>query len=236
MGRRYKRLPPRLEAAASFVRHGVRLCDVGSDHARLPIALLRRGKINSALLTDINPGPLQCAHAAAEKAGLLSFIRFRLTDGLQNVVSEETDCITMTGLGGETIAAILAAAPWAQGKTLVLQPMQGLAELRSFLCGAGYAVTAETIAREGERLYHVMAVTGGRMVLTPGELEAGAEQFLNGHPYWPLVLARGIKRHQDELAALTVSAKPGDDTRAEHTARVLNDLRRLLHESKHKHL
>ena len=38
------RLSDRLGAAAGMVTPGYRLCDVGCDHAHIPIALLRAGK------------------------------------------------------------------------------------------------------------------------------------------------------------------------------------------------
>jgi len=231
--RRIKRLTPRLEAAAALVPEGSKLCDVGSDHARLPVALLRNGTVPSVLLTDIRPGPLERARSAIVKAGYGDRAAFLLTDGLDGVDPGSVDCVTMTGLGGETMAAILGKTPWTRGKALILQPMQGLAELRSFLCAGGYAVTAETVAQEGRRLYSVMTVTGGCMSLTPGELCAGPERFLRHHPLWPLVLEANLRRHQDELAALSASSKPGDDARAEHTERVINDLRRLYHETKY---
>jgi tRNA (adenine22-N1)-methyltransferase len=231
MEKRVKRLPPRLEAAAAWVPSGARLCDVGPDHARLPIALLRRGTVSSVLLTDVNPGPLERARTAMSKAGFLHSASFLLTDGLAGADPGTLDCVTMAGLGGETMAAILKGAPWTREKTMVLQPMQGLMELRSFLCAEGYQVTDETLAKEGERVYSVMAVTGGRMVLSPGELYVGPERFLRDHPLWPFVLEAQIRRFEDELAALTASVKEGDAIRAERAARVLNDLRRLRYES-----
>jgi len=233
---RVKRLPPRLEAAASLYPAGARLCDVGSDHARLPVALLRRGLTPFALLTDIHPGPLERARSAVAKAGWQRQAGFMLTDGLDGVDPDAVDCVTMTGLGGETMAAILAKAPWTQNKTLILQPMQGFAELRSFLCAAGYAVTDETIAREGERLYPVMAVAGGAMRLTPGELVAGPERLLKGNPHWPSVLARHIRRIETALAAASASSKPGDDARAGYMINEITDLRRLWHENQRQRL
>jgi tRNA (adenine22-N1)-methyltransferase len=229
---RHKRLPPRLEAAASFVPQGARLCDVGSDHARLPVALLRRGVIEHALLTDINPGPLERARLAVAKAGFLERVAFRLANGLAGVDPASVDCVTLTGLGGETIAAVLAHAPWAREKILVLQPMQGIEELRVFLGANGYAATAETLAREGARLYGIIAAAGGDMALTPGERAAGPARLLQGNPLWPAALERHIRRYEGELAALTVSAKHGDKARMGHTVQILNDLRRLHNENK----
>ena len=56
-------LDVRLGAAADLVPKGARLADIGSDHAYLPIALCLEGKINCALASDINDGPVAAAVA-----------------------------------------------------------------------------------------------------------------------------------------------------------------------------
>ena len=55
-------LGPRLALCAALVRQGSSLCDVGTDHAYLPIWLLKTGKISRALACDINPGPLAVSY------------------------------------------------------------------------------------------------------------------------------------------------------------------------------
>ena len=63
-------LGPRLALCAALVRQGGSLCDVGTDHAYLPIWLLKTGKISRALACDINPGPLEAARRDGEKYGV----------------------------------------------------------------------------------------------------------------------------------------------------------------------
>ena len=68
MNTNIQKLPPldaRLALAASFVK-GRRVVDVGTDHAYLPIYLLKSGKVRSAAATDINEGPLERARINAE--------------------------------------------------------------------------------------------------------------------------------------------------------------------------
>jgi len=228
----------RLRVAAGMVPAGSRLCDVGTDHARLPLDLLRRGVIPRCVLTDLRAGPLNRARMAVTRAGFQDRVDFRLTDGLHGIGPDDVDCVTITGLGGVTIRGILAAAPWTKDKTLILQPMQGLDGLRAYLCAAGYTVTAETLAQEGlaaggrRRVYHIMAVTGGAMALSPGEMIAGCERYLRGHPLWPGVIDRQIKRFEDELRALRGSVKRGDHDRMNRTAWILTDLQRLKENAK----
>jgi tRNA (adenine22-N1)-methyltransferase len=47
-------LQPRLACLADCVPRGARLADVGTDHGYLPVMLLQRGLIQSAIASDIN--------------------------------------------------------------------------------------------------------------------------------------------------------------------------------------
>ena len=140
-------LDSRLSLCAAFVRPGHRLADIGTDHAYLPAHLVGTGVCPSAIAADIRPGPLSRAAATVERTGLTGRIDLRLGDGLSPVRPEETDDIVIAGMGGETIAAILAAA---------LQPMSRPEELRRFLLRSGFAIESERIARDGDRLYTVL--------------------------------------------------------------------------------
>ena len=82
-------LSSRLRMVADLVPAGVRLADVGTDHAYLPSALLQEGRISSAIAADLRSGPLSRAKNTAEECGLLDRISFRLCDGLTGVRAEE---------------------------------------------------------------------------------------------------------------------------------------------------
>ena len=171
-------LSPRLRLAADLVPEGARLADVGTDHAYLPACLLMEGKIPSAIAADLREGPLSRARETAAEYGCGERMAFRLCDGLSGIRPEEADAVVIAGMGGETIAQILEAAPWVRtrGIPLVLQPMSSLPELRKWLGQHGYAIAKEQLAREGETLYVVMRVTTGEMgTQTPGQLWAGRQ-------------------------------------------------------------
>ena len=81
-------LSKRLEAVADMVTPGMRLVDVGTDHGYIPIDLVRRGVIPSAIAMDINEGPLQRAKEHIREHGLEDKIQTRLSDGLCNLENE----------------------------------------------------------------------------------------------------------------------------------------------------
>jgi len=159
-----------------LVPAGVRLADVGTDHAYLPAALILEGKIPFAIAADLRRGPLDRARETVRQAGLTGRVAFRLCDGLTGIRPEEADAAAIAGMGGETIAAILSAAPWTRERDipLILQPMTSLPELRGWLQSNGFRIVEERLAREGETIYTALLVRAGGMdPLTPAELWAG---------------------------------------------------------------
>ena len=51
-------LSERLSLVAGFVTEGYRLADIGTDHGYIPIELVKKGTVPSAIAMDINSGPL----------------------------------------------------------------------------------------------------------------------------------------------------------------------------------
>ena len=152
-------LDKRLSAVAALVRQGSRLADIGTDHAYLPVHLVQAGIIPSAIASDIGAGPLDAARRTVTENGLTSEIALRLGDGLAIVSADEVDDIAIAGMGGETIAAILEAAPWVQneGIRLILQPMTRAEDLRRWLLTHDFTVLEEHLITDGRHLYPVLA-------------------------------------------------------------------------------
>lgn len=169
-------LTPRLRMVADMIPVGARLADVGTDHAYLPAALMLEGKLNAAVAADLRQGPLSRAKETVRECGLNGRIAFRLCDGLSGIRADEVDAVSIAGMGGETIAMILSAAPWTreQGTVLVLQPMSSMEELRIWLQKNGYAIMEERLAREGDTIYTALRVCAGEMApMSPAEYCAG---------------------------------------------------------------
>ena len=81
-------------------------------------------------------------------------------------------------MGGQTIAGIVERGRdmLDNGPRLVLQPNVAAPELRARLQAARFRITNEVIARDGRRLYVIIAAEAGEMRLTPEEIggRAGA--------------------------------------------------------------
>lgn len=151
-------LDSRLYLCASFVRDGVKIADIGTDHAYLPIWLLLNGKIESALACDINEGPLNSGKADVLRYDLSDKITLRLSDGLENVEECEADDIIIAGMGGELISRILSDCSWAKNKEkrFILQPMTKCEVLIKWLYESGFEIIEQKACECDKKHYTVM--------------------------------------------------------------------------------
>ena len=167
----------RLELVASFVPQGAILLDVGSDHAYLPIELVERGKIESAIAGEVVEGPYQSAVKNVEAHGLKEKIQVRLANGL--AAFEEADkvsVITIAGMGGRLIARILEEGldKLANVERLILQPNNREDDLRIWLQDHGFEIVAESILEESGKFYEILVVEAGQMKLSASDVRFGS--------------------------------------------------------------
>ena len=163
----------RLMAVASFVREGAYLCDVGTDHAYLPIYLAENGRIRACLASDIHEGPCESARAHIATNGFADIIKVKRADGLSGFTPCGKTDIVIAGMGGALICEILEKAEGIKtgDVRLILQPMRNVPDLRAYLYENGFDITGEKLAREEERIYEIICAeySGGRE--SAGELE-----------------------------------------------------------------
>lgn len=162
-------LPPlgaRLRLAASFVRPGVTVADIGTDHAYLPVWLVCSGHNPSALACDVRSGPLSRAAQTVAQYGAQGHVALRQTDGLAGVQAQD---ILLAGMGGDLIATILSRSEWVRQPDvrLILQPMTAQETLRAWLCREGFVIDREDAAVEGDKHYLVMGVRYGGAPFEP---------------------------------------------------------------------
>ena len=160
-------LSPRLQMVADFVPPCACAADIGTDHGYLPIWLLQNGVIRSAIAADIHAGPLANARQSAAAYDLEERFRFVQADGLRFPDAQAADVVTIAGMGGETICAILAAALWLrQGKQLVLQPQSKVPELTDWLWRNDFTIEDAALCRDAGKRYLVLRVLGQPAVQT----------------------------------------------------------------------
>ncbi len=148
-------LSPRLSAAASLVKGGGIVADIGTDHGYLPIYLIQSGKIEKAIAADIGKMPLENAGKSVAQYGLADKIELRLSDGLNSFQENEVDEVVFAGMGGTLIAEKLKETPWIKNENIhfVFQPQSRAEDLRGFLYSNGFEIGEEIAIHEGNRFY-----------------------------------------------------------------------------------
>lgn len=183
----------RLLTAAEMLRQSESVADIGTDHALLPIHIVKKGIAKRVIACDIATGPLEVAKKNIEKYNLSENIELRLADGLKGLREKECDQITILGMGGETIAGIIEDTPWVKKTdvSLILQPMSCDDRLRSYLCEKGFNIVTEKAVFSQGRIYTVIkAVYTGQIhsfsphfIYVGRLLEADGEQLVTNLSY-----------------------------------------------------
>ena len=223
-------LDTRLRASADLVPRGARLADIGSDHAYLPIALCLENKIERALASDINEGPVAAAVANIRKNGLSDRIAAVRADGLDKTRDFAPDCITVLGMGGELIVSIIDKADWVKNEniTLVLQPMTHPEILAKYLAEKGFGVINEKIVRDGtrdDRIYRIISAKfdGKARSLTEGEALIGRINIDRGDDITAAYIKKNIR-----ILETRIVGKSGAGADAEREKTLANELRKFL--------
>ncbi|MEJ6348491.1 class I SAM-dependent methyltransferase [Holzapfeliella sp. He02] len=164
----------RLEAIANLVNHNQKLADIGTDHAYLPIDLVEKGVISSAIAADIAEGPLNNAVENIQQHQLADKISTRLGNGLVPFSkADEVEQVVIAGMGGKLIVDILEEASQRQlyFETLILEPNIGEEEVRQWLMTHHYQITEETIVKEGRHIYEIIKAVQVNQKVTYSEAE-----------------------------------------------------------------
>ncbi|ALJ31802.1 tRNA (adenine(22)-N(1))-methyltransferase TrmK [Apilactobacillus kunkeei] len=153
------KLSQRLKVVADFVPQNSRVADIGSDHAYLPVYLMKQKQIEFGIASEVAKGPLDNAIQEIKAEGLSDRIDTRLADGLLSVQPEDKiDCVTIAGMGGTLIKNILenGKSHLSGDELLILQPNVGEDRLRTWLINNQYEISDETILREDGHTYEII--------------------------------------------------------------------------------
>ncbi len=198
------------------------VADIGSDHGYLPVWLVLAGRCPRAIATDASAESLETTGRTVRAYGLSAKIDLRLGDGLGVIFPGETSSIVIAGMGGLTIASILArdAEIARRQRLLVLQPMSEQGSLRKWARDNGFAISAEDLAQEGERFYQVICLDPSAPVAGLGEtgipdeiqMEIGPALLRGPHPLLEPMI-RGKIRECDGILVRMRATMPQSDPR-----------------------
>jgi len=165
-------LSKRLLSCVRYTDGFIKLADIGTDHALLPIHAVEQGYVYRALAIDNKEGPFVIAYANVKKANLSDKISVIKGDGIQKI-DDEVDVVVISGMGGKLIASILEKDSLKNVKRFVLQPNIDTAAVRSTMNQLGFQVIDELVIKDGRKYYDVVVFEKGNETLSSFEYEFG---------------------------------------------------------------
>lgn len=196
------RLDERLSLAFDLYENCELAADIGTDHALLPVALLRAGKCGRMILTDISEGAMENARDHIARANLAERAVLRMGDGLEPVL-ERCGMISILGMGGKTIRKILERGrDCLNGAGLLLSAHSDIPEIRAAAAEIGYRIVSETPCLSGGRYYLLLKAVPGGESLTAREIRLGKKLFESGSPVLLPYLRRQLSVQQARLKGL----------------------------------
>ncbi len=219
-------LTDRLKRVKSHVDKEI-IADIGTDHAYVPIALAEDGTIKKAVACDVREGPLSIAHDNIKKHGFLHIIETRLGSGLSVLKEDEANQIIIAGMGAVTIMNILKDDEniARRADKLILQPMNGQADLRKFLIKNGYTIFNEDLAVEGRKVYQIFDVKSGRSILPENEIDYYISPLIYNHIYIHNLIA--WQRDKWEKMYYGIMKSQREKNEADKIKKRLDELNRL---------
>lgn len=222
----------RLERVAAHIPAGSRLADIGSDHAYLPVALMRRGLISMGLAGEVALTPFHAAERTVRENDVEQHITVRMANGLAAIEPEDgITAISVCGMGGETIRDILenGKARLSGQERLILQPNGGEQPLRYWLMENGYRIISEELLRENSFDYEIIVADRvGPVIYSAQELYFGPLQMQARTPAFLSKWQRILLHKQQTLAQFAKARQAVPDVKVREVAQQARWIAELL--------
>ncbi len=205
---RLPKLDNRLSCIYDMLGDANSVCDVGADHGKLALRLAKDGR--KVIATDISAPSLDKTKSliALHEAE----VDCRVGDGLEVVFPYEVEACVMAGMGQNTIIDIIKRGREVVDacKIIIVQPMNGEYDLRTFLSDEGFRIEDERVEKESGRLYCIIKAS-----------PAGAEQLSEVQKHFgPMVLTKledktvmqYVKKNMEVLQGILLGMEQAGET------------------------
>ena len=159
-----------MEAIAALVPSGCIAADIGTDHAQLPIALVKRGICPKAYAADVAEGPLNSACSNLKEAGVEDWVIPVLSDGFERI-PQDADCAVIAGMGYRTAAGILEAAldRLARFRCIIVQINNEADTMRRWISEHHYTILDERYVQDRGKDYEITSFRAEPHAVYSGE-------------------------------------------------------------------
>ncbi|MEL7603831.1 MAG: class I SAM-dependent methyltransferase, partial [Bacillota bacterium] len=118
-------LSGRLKEIIGMVPEAKTVADIGCDHGKVAVSLVKGGKAQRAVCGDISGKSLDKARKLVNASGLSASVVLREGSGLSVLTAGEADVAVIAGMGGELIVRLLDEGADKAPGTLVLSCNKG---------------------------------------------------------------------------------------------------------------
>lgn len=208
-------LDERLAMAVSLYEPCELGADIGTDHGLLPCHLLEANICRRMILADVSAKALRHAEELVRQQRLEDRALLVCADGL-DALTEPCGCVSVMGMGGETIADILRRGQdRLHGAMLVLSAHTEHPLVRQAVRDIGYHLTREVVCKAAGRFYLLWRAEAGPVPMSEEDARYGGLLWEEGTP-----LLREYRQHrihfmQSKLAGLRSAAAPDANAMAE---------------------
>lgn len=168
-------LSNRLKEIASFIPDNVKIVDIGCDHALLDIYLYKNRKNIKIIASDINENALEQAKKNIKKYKLDKSIETRLSNGLDNINSDEIDTIVISGMGSHSIVGILRMnqKKLINVDNIIIQSNNHIDFLRERILELNYYIDSEKLVKDNNIIYTIISFKKGKKRYNKKEIYFG---------------------------------------------------------------
>jgi tRNA (adenine22-N1)-methyltransferase len=189
------KLSKRLLACANYTQGFQSLADIGTDHALLPIYCIKEGNVLNALAIDNKEGPFVIAYSNVLKNNLSDRIKVLKSDGIKDI-SDETDVVVISGMGGSLIKDILLKDDIKNVKRFILQPNIDAVEIRQILPQIGFFIVDEIVIKDSNKYYEILVIERGSREYSDLELEFGPINLQHKSHYFMEKYQKELKQYE----------------------------------------
>ena len=215
ISRRIMRLIEMVPKCASMV-------DVGTDHGYVPIGVIKAGKAERAVASDVRKGPLKIAEMNILEEGLSDRISIAMGSGLTTIRPHEVEGAVIAGMGGNLVKDILIDSMDVVRTLsfLIIQPAQNPEVIREYLYTGPYEIISEDLVKEDDGRYYeyIMVRHTGKIseqIEAPLGYEVSPYLLKNGHPLLSGFIGEKLREAENIILKLDLNS---DNARAKKTA------------------
>ena len=163
----------RIKLIASLLDKDDKVLDVGTDHALLPIYLVKNKLVTKVDASDISSVVLSNAKKNVTKFKYENNINLYLSDGLKSIDIKKYNTLVIAGMGFHTIEGILKSNSLETINKLIVQTNNNYEDFRKFISTINFHIKKEVTIIDKKIAYIIFVLKQGRKDISDEELVCG---------------------------------------------------------------